>query len=660
MIKKYELVDESGRKRLRALRNFSVQGRDVNVHDLGGYVYDDKTLSQDGNCWVFSGSLEYPGVRVMDEAIVDMGTDTANVAPRMKACVIRGNSRIMGALSFESESIEVLQTPARFEQGGYTAMAGMLPVKASDGSRIRIPASVFGGSVGKVAITSASYEARVISIDSDGFVTSAGAWTAGGPAVALTTTSPYFLVEVRKTPSAAITPADVTAAGITITSARESFLDINNSSIVPVYDGVPAASSIMRIQSTSTGSLFNCSMRAECVYNKANSLLFGSGATKTNFFLTLSGGTQLAIRGFKLRNTNFYSREPLPIVGPQGLVIFDVSDCPAFTYDPGTFPDAANFLRSGKTFYFKSCNMPVGSAIHYYDPKVNVWDNIDFTKAMADLGKKAFADTTIISSNVQGMYRARGNTSGSIGGLLEAASSFDNAIYAGTAGATYDCITYKDCVVKGKFTLSGRCVFGGTQGGAVRITNTSATAMVVDGNFRIEGNAQVTDTPLKGTGYIGGNAELKNGNVEGYIYMDGNAKYIPEAATNPATLKHVVMTGNSKVLKQRDVSNNHVKIELSDNAVIDSVASTDRGFLKMSGNAYLYSASATLTPLVMGTLEMKDNAKLVGGTLTIHGDVTLCGGYDQTSGTQTIYGKRTISDVSEIAAVELPPTKITW
>lgn len=660
MIKKYELVDESGRKRLRALRNFSVQGRDVNVHDLGGYVYDEKTLSQEGNCWIFSGSLEYPGVRVMDEALVDMGIDTAKVAPRMMACTIRGNSRIMGAISFESAPADVLQTPAMFEQGGYTATVGMVPVKASDGSRIRIGASVFGGSVGKVAITSASYEARIVSIDSDGLVTSAGAWTAGGPAVVLTTASPYFLVEVRKTPSAAITPADVTAAGITLTSARGSSLDINNSSIVPAYNGVPAVSSIMRMLSVGTGSLFNCSMRVECVYNQGNPLLFESDATKTNFFLTVSGGAQLAIRGFKLRNTNFYSRQSLPTVGPQGHVIFDVSDCPAFTYDPGTFPDAAGFLSSGKTFYFKQCNMPAGSVIHYYDPKVNVWDNIDFTKAMADLGKTAFANTTIVSSNVQGMYRARGNTSGVMGGLLEAASSFDGATYSGVPGATYDSIIYKDCVIKGIFSISGRNVFGGTLGGASKITNTSATAMVVDGNFRIDGNAQVTDTPLKGTGYIGGNAELKNGNVEGYIYMDGNAKYIPEAATNPAILKHVVMTGDSKVLKQRDVSNNHVKIELSDNAVIDSVVSTDRGFLKMSGNAYLYGNNVTVTQLVLGTLEMKGDAKQVGGTLTIHGDVKICGGYNQTSGNQTIYGNRTLSDVSQIGETELPPMKQTW
>ena len=303
--------------------------------------------------------------------------------------------------------------------------------------------------------------------------------------------------------------------------------------------------------------------------------------------------------------------------------------------------------------------MPAGSAIHYYDPKVNVWDNLDFTKAMADLGKKAFADTTIISSNVQGMYRARGNTSGSIGGLLEAASSFDNATYTGTAGATYDCITYKDCVVKGKFTLSGRCVFGGTLGGASRITNTKATAMVVDGNFRIEGNAQVTDTSLKGTGYIGGNAELKNGIVEGYIYMDDNAKYIPAVAVNPSVIRRLIMSGNTKVLKQYDAVEVSVNLEMYDDAVIDSPISSHSGLLVMRDNSSLYRADVNNAVSVQGRLEMTDNAR-VSGAMAVKGDVKLVGNFLLASGSQTVYGNRTLSDVSQITVVELPPTKITW
>lgn len=666
MIKKYELVDESGRKRLRALRNFSVQGRDVNVHDLGGYVYDEKTLSQDGNCWIFSGSLEYPGVHVMDEAIVDMGINLPKSNARPKSVIISGNSRIMGAISFETQSFNVAQTPAMFEQGGYTSNTGSIPIKVADGSRIRIPGRLFSGALGSVSITNPLYAVRITYMDEYGIVTgTSGEWTVGGPEVVASVTSPYFLVEVRKTDTTALTPADVTAAGVSIRTAIEAQINVFNSSIVPLYNGsVANANHILRflvsgtLASPSITSIQNSYVRAECAYDKTNAFAINADFTKVNYNVVMTAGVYNYVSG-SFRDTNMNS--PASVPGEIFVKrLFDVSDCPDFEFSTVTFPDLAAMIASGKTFYFKNCNMPVGSAIHYYDPKVNVWDNIDFTKAMADLGKTAFANTTIVSSNVQGMYRARGNTSGVIGGLLEAASSFDGATYSGVPGATYDSIIYKDCVIKGIFTIIGRNVFGGTLGGASKITNTAETAMVIDGSFRIEGNAQVTDTPLKGNGYIGGNAELKNGNIIGYIYMDGNAKYIPNVAANPAILKHVIMRDNSKVLRQRDVVNNHVKLEMSDSAVIDSVASTDRGFLKMSGNAYTFCADTTLTPVVYGTLEMKEDAKQVGGTLTVHGDVTLIGKYNQSTGSLTITGKRVISDVSQIAVADVPPTKTTW
>ena len=657
---KYDIIDEGGRKRVRALRPFTVQGRDVCPMELGGYVYDANTLSQDGNCWIFSGSLEYPGVRVLDEAIVDMGNNLPKSNARPKSVIVSGNSRITGAISFESASTKTVQTPAMYEQGGYSATVGMIPVKASDGSRIRIPASVFGGSVGAVAITSAAHEARIISLDSDGLVMAGGTWTAGGPAVTLTTTSPYFLVEVRKTPSAAITPADVTAAGITLTSARESSLDINNSTIVPVYNGVPTTTSnIMRMISLSKGSMFNCYLRADCTFNQANPLYYESTAVKTNFEISMGGGTQFVIRGFRLVNTNFYSRGPVPTEGGGGKVVFDVSDCSAFSYDTETFPDVAGFQSAGKTFYFRNCNMPAGSAIHYYDPNVNVWDNIDFTKAMADLGKTAFANTTIVSSNVQGMYRARGNTSGVMGGLLEAVSSFDGATYSGVPGATYDSVIYKDCVIKGKFTVIGRNVFGGTLGGASKITNTSETAMVIDGNFRIEGNAQVTDTSLKGTGYIGGNAELKNGNVEGYIYMQDNAKFIPGVVANPPVIRKLIMSGNTKVLKQRDATYSDMCLVMSDNAILDAAVALF-GDLIMMGDSRIVRPGVVNAATVYGTLVLKDRARIEGETsVSARGEVNLVGNFTAVGG-RTIIGKKTISDVSQIAVAELPMTKITW
>ncbi|QIG65566.1 hypothetical protein SJC25_4 [Bacteroides phage SJC25] len=661
---KYDIIDEGGRKRVRALRPFTVQGRDVCPMELGGYVYDANTLSQDGNCWIFSGSLEYPGVRVLDEAIVDMGNNLPKDTARPKATIISGNSRIMGAISFETQSFDVAQTPAMFEQGSYNVASGNVPVKVNASNRVRIPVPVFAGTVGKVAITSTAYEAMLVSLNEAGIVVFASAWTVGGPAVTLTSTAPYILVLVRKVGETAITPADVTAAGVTITLAREATVRIFNSSIVPVYNGsVAAAANILCYEVTDASgkpyqvNIQNSYLRIECSFNMQNTVRANADFTKVNYNIVLTPGTAHFIVG-TYRNTNINTPASVNVAG-YGKNRFDVSDCPDFEFSTVTFPDLAAMYASGKTFYFRGCNMPAGSAIHYYDPKVNVWDNIDFTKAMADLGKEAFVGTTIISSNVQGMYRAKGNASGTIGGLLEAASSFDNAVYDGTAGATYDCITYKDCVVKGKFTLRGRCVFGGTQGGAVRITNTKATAMVVDGNFRIDGNAQVTDTQLKGTGYIGGNAELKNGNVEGYIYMQDNAKYIPAAVTNPPAIRRLIMSGNTKVLKQRDAASGMMNLVMSDNAVLDAAVGFV-GELIMRDDSRIVRADANSAATVYGKLVLKDRARIEGAaSVDARGEISLVGNF-AASGARTIIGKRTLSDVSQIDVYELPQMKETW
>lgn len=661
---KYDIIDEGGRKRVRALRPFTVQGRDVCPMELGGYVYDANTLSQDGNCWIFSGSLEYPGVRVMDEAIVDMGNNLAKDTARPKATIISGNSRIMGAISFKTGVSAVAQTPAMFEQGTYKVAAGNVPVKANASNRVRIPVPLFAGTVGTVAITGTAYEARLISLNEAGIITSATAWTVGGPAVTLTSAAPYILVDLRKVGETAITPADVTAAGVTITLAREATVRIFNSSLVPVYNGsVTAASNILHYEVTDASgkpyqvNIQNSYLRIECGFNTQNTVRANADFTKVNYNIVLTPGTAHFIVG-TYRNTNINTPASVNVAG-YGKNRFDVSDCPNFEFSSVVFPDLTAMYASGKTFYFKQCNMPVGSAIHYYDPKVNVWDNIDFTKAMADLGKTAFANTTIVSSNVQGMYRARGNTSGKFTGLLEAASSFNSATHPGALEGSYDSIIYKDCVIKGIFTITGRNVFGGTLGGASKITNTSETAMVIDGSFRIEGNAQVTDTPLKGNGYIGDNAELKNGNVEGYIYMADNAKYIPAVVANPPIIRRLIMSGNTKVLKQRDAASGTMNLVMSDNAVLDAAIGFV-GELIMRDDSRIVRADMNSAATIYGKLVLKDRARVEGtASVDIRGEITLVGNFAASSA-RVIYGKRVISDVSQIAVVAVPPTKTTW
>lgn len=663
---KYDIIDEGGRKRVRALRPFTVQGRDVCPMELGGYVYDEKTLSQEGNCWIFSGSLEYPGVRVMDEAIVDMGNNLPKSNARPKATIISGNSRIMGAISFETGVSEVAQTPARFEQGTYDVVVGSVPIKANASSRVRIPVPLFAGTAGKVAITSTAYEARLISLNEAGIITSVTPWIVGGPAVTLTSTAPYILVDLRKVGDTAIVPADVTAAGVTITQARETTVRVFNSSIVPVYNGsVTLATSILRYEVTDPSGkpyqvdIQNSYLRIEGTFNEGNALRANADFINVNYNLVLTPNAAHDIVG-TYRNTNINTPASVGIeVVSKGF--FDVSDCPNFEYSTVTFPDLAAMNASGKTFYFKQCNMPVGSAIHYYDPKVNVWDNIDFTKASEHLGKTLpkQEQTMLVSSTVEGMYRLYRNADDKVFGMLvQDYASVENMGY-GALESSYDSVVYSDCVLDGVFNIIGCNVFGGTLGGASKVQSTVQDAVEINGNFRIEGNAQVVDTPLRGTGYIGDNAELKNGKVEGYIYMQDNAKYIPAKVANPATLRRVLMFGNAQVLKVGSADGVSMRLEMYDNAVIDAPIYIHAGILIMRGNSSVFRSDTSNALTIHGVVELRDNAQ-VQGVLFVYGDATLVGKYNQPTGTLTITGKRVISDVSQIAVVELPPTKTTW
>lgn len=663
---KYDIIDEGGRKRVRALRPFTVQGRDVCPMELGGYVYDANTLSQDGNCWIFSGSLEYPGVRVMDEAIVDMGNNLPKAIARPKATIISGNSRIMGAISFETQPLNVAQAPAKFERCTYAAVVGNVPIKGTATKQLYTPVPLFAGTVGKVAITSTAYEARLISLNEAGIVTEATAWTVGGPAVTLTSTAPYILVGLRKVGDTEITPEDVTAAGVTITQAGETTVRVFNSSIVPVYKGsVTSAANILRYEVTNPAekspqvNIQNSYLRIECGFNVVNIVRANADFIRVNYNLVLKPYESHYIVG-TYRNTNINSPASVN-VSRYFKNQFEVSDCPNFEFSTVAFPDLEAMYLSGKTFYFKNCNMPAGSAIHYYDPKVNVWDNIDFSKASEHLGKTLMKEenTILVSSNVEGMYRLYRNANDKVFGMLvQDYASVEHMGY-GALGGSYDSVVYADCVLDGVFSIIGCNVFGGTLGGASKVHSNSLEAVEINGNFRVEGNAQIEDTPLKGTGYIGDNAKLKNGNVEGYVYMDDNAEFIPEAVANPPIIRRLIMSGNAKVLKQRDAASGVMNLVMSDNAVLDAAIGFV-GEMIMRDDSRIVRADMNSAVTVYGKLVLKDRARVEGtASVDVRGEITLVGNF-AASGARLITGKRVISDVSQIAVVDLPPTKTTW
>ena len=666
MCNKYEIINEGGRNRIRALRSFMVQGREVCFNDLGGYVYDGTTLSQDGNCWIFSGSLEYPGVHVMDEAIVDMGNDLAKVANRMKACTIRGNSRIMGAVSFESGYVNVVQTPAMYEQGNYEGYAGV-PYKASakpSVTRVRTKTMVWSGQGGIVSIPNAVYQVCVNKLDENGITLSSTSFKTGGEGVTIDLKDlAAFVIVVRKTGEAEnMTPADITAANITVTSAVETYLDINNSSIVPVYNGAPTnVEHFLKINvQRGSSTMFNSYSRIECAHGMVNLVYFSADFVKVNWNAALTGNVNTTISGI-FRRSNIETQRSTGNYGASaGRRLFDVTDCPNFALSDVEFPDLTAIQNSGKVFYFNQCNMPPTSALIYYDAKVNTWDGIDFTKVEPNhLGEALSTEpnTILASSNVQGMFRLYRNAADKVWGpLVEHLESVFDWEY-GALESSYDSVIYKDCTISGKFDLFGCNVFGGTLGGKSTVTNNGATILNIDGSFRIEGNASVSDTSLKGTGYFGGNAEMKNCKVEGYVYMTDNAKAIPEALQNVTIFRNLIMSGNSQILRVGSASISAPYIYMKDNAVLNA-AINYAGMLVMEGNS---SIVGNLNMSLFGILVMKDYAS-VASTLHIAGDVELVGSFNKAAGaaTQSIYGKRTISDVSQIREYNVPPTKITW
>lgn len=675
--KKYEIIEDGGRKRIRSLRDFTVQDRHVCVGDLGGYVYDERTLGQRGGAWIFSGSLEYPGIHVIDEAIVDMGSNEAFAnSARMNRVFIRGNSRIMGMMQFVSSAAsEVIQTPAMYEQGYYEGCAGA-PFEATAREatdRVRSKTMVWSAGAGKVIMSNENYEIMCNKLDEDGVTLATTAWRTGGPGVTIDLSdAPAFVLNVRKKAGGAITPADITpaditAAGFKIQGPVLSKMDLNDVTLSVTYDGAATPETALKVLHANdlVSVLDTADIRVSYSPTLSSRLCVNCELYRTNAVIGLTPGKYGSLVG-TFRDTELITIDPT-FSGLYNYAsnrkIMSVSDCKEVVLSSKTQPDLAGFSRQNRGLVFRGCNVPVGIFYCDHNPGGNIYEGIDFTKSSEHLGKTLpeQEQTILVSSNVEGMYRLYRNAADkAFGMLVQDYASVEHMGY-GVLELSYDSVVYSDCALHGVFNITGCNVFGGTLGGASKVQSTVQDAVEINGNFRIEGNAQVVDTPLKGTGYIGDNAELKNGKVEGYIYMQDNAKYIPAKVGNPSIIKNLVMRGNSKVLKQRDIPNNHVKIEMSDNAVIDAIVSTDRGFLLMSDNSYISVASGSVMNLVNGLLEMRDNARITGtGFVTINGDVELVGNFSLSAGSRTIYGKHRISSIDEADKPGVPPMKKTW
>lgn len=655
MIKKYEIIMDGGVKRIKALRSFHVQGRYVNLGDVGGIVYDENTLSQEGNGWIFSGNLNYPSIRVSGDSIVDTNGYEAEVTDPRPTVNITGASALIGAHDFVTGS-------------------------TADGEPI---------------------EAYIDINDSR--------------------------LEFQYT-SAMTVATKVNLANTTLVGVYKSVIDTSNVIISKTGNGAFTANIL--------ADVVKCNVEFRAVSN--NSLLIGNFSNVD-----------------KIINDGSYSFAAVNSTKNK----INVRDCYTFAQSETVLPTSAlGAAPTNMPFTFTRCNVPNG--IFYHNAKAkNVYTDIDFAKASADLGKTITGTTyKLVSSEVEGMYRIYDTTGNAYGYLVEDYESVKNLV---SAVAAYDTTIYKDAYFNGKFEFAGTNVFGnkvpghprarvlnvqpravqgdfntvskgqtitgangmatvvcvleafrirGSKGILVsgapagievsvvfvsanntiisasgwtttpwtpspvalayeaaylrfrksealasitpedlagvtvtvyngcKIINTGETAVPMKGNIRVEDNATLVNTSITGTGYFGGNSVTENANVQGCMYIKDNAIFAPVAEADKSD-SQIHLEGNARFLAAARTDVNVIK--MSGNSVFSGIKASSTIVIDLRDNAEIQSRVSG-----SGTLVMKDDARVEAGTLSATGEITLCGRYKQTTPRSGFFGKRTITDVN--------------
>ena len=496
-LKKYEIITVGSDKRVRALRSWQVGDRYVNIGDVGGIVYDEKTLSQDGACWLFRGNFGFPGARIGGDSIVDVG-EAALSATGAPAVDILGSSVLVGSkLLFESEQTSadaVVLTADDFEQGGFNYAAGVNweNIKIASPSHIRSKSLIFSGGVPvTVKCAVAGYAVAWYTTDADGVtVSAAGSLIVTGAGVSFTVpAAQYFFIRLSKNPTSAIVPADAAAAKITFTGTYETKLSVIDSRV----EINPATSTgVTSIKPGGTYTLISGAKYPEYIIR--NSKVSINVPAATNRSIRLMGqiiestalldcttenltmaGTYSNIKNLTasgVLTTNF---------GTEYYSGIQATDCNDFAVSSTIFPGLAAAQTANMPFIFQGCNVPNGMFYHHAQI-ANTYKNIDFALAQADLGKAIASGEVLASSEVEGMYRLYSTTGSAFGALAEAHDSVKSLNMTGGA-ATYGTTIYKDAYLNGLFDIAGTNVFGNKAHSHPLAQVLNVAARVVQGNF---------------------------------------------------------------------------------------------------------------------------------------------------------------------------------
>lgn len=455
MSRKYEIVNVGGLSRVRALRSWVVQGRQVNVGDVGGAVFDERTLSQDGACWIFSGRLDNPLVRVGGDSVVNIADVNLSGTPFVN---IFGTSSLdaNAGLSFAIKNLNKASplTPGKMEQGGWGGSAGQPLIKAAASNQIRSTVRMFtGGWEWTVPAPALGYSIRVIATDADGIVVH----NSGNVSTEVTVPAgahAYAYIVVMKSPLSAIVPADVTAAALTFQSYAEATLNIVDSHITVTSPDTGYA--YIAASGDYQGNVTNIEGSTLQVNRTGGAPTLNLVCDLINTSATVNMGTgDVSVLGV-YKNVKNLVWGAFSWVRPlKSRTIIQATDCDNFVMDGANIP-GATVEATNTPLVFIRCNMNKASIVN--QPLINnTYIDINFDLATADLNKLTSGDAQLRSSNVNGMYRldVGGN---SMGALVESYESVKSATVNSPAG--YGTTIYADAYLNGSISLSGTNVIG--------------------------------------------------------------------------------------------------------------------------------------------------------------------------------------------------------
>ena len=669
-LKKYEIITVGSDRRVRALRSWAVGGRYVNIGDVGGIVYDEKTLSQDGLCWLFRGNFGFPGARIGGDSIVDVG-EVALSAVGAPNVDILGSSVVVGAnLLFESEQTEadaVVLTAADFEQGAFGAYIVGQPLEPAPAANyIRTKNRIFlGGKSLTVKVEVPGYSVGAVSVDADGSVIAPATTVTSGAGVTLAIPAgQYAYISLGKDPVGPTVPADATAAQITFTGNYETKLSIIDSR-VEISPAAGSKASIIKpggVYTMTSGAKYpesiirnsKVSLNTPSVSGRVYRLLvqiIGSTAT-----LDATAG-HIIVAGKYSNVKNLQASGILASgAGISAYNIIQVTDCNNFAVSPTIFPGLVAAQTANMPFIFQGCNVPNGRFYHHRQI-ANTYKNIDFAKAQADLGKQIANPNILVSSEVEGMYRLYSAGSSIFGALVESYDSVRPVALSNIANS-YGTTIYKDAYLNGLFAFAGTNVFGNkvrshplaqvlnvqpraVQGGFTLtagqppVPSTEATRVRTERYFRLNGanGMGVQNLPtgvegrlvyLDGSGNYVGLGGWYTGSViiptvslaNSYAYLlfrkTGDAAITPEDLAG-ATI--TVYNGCKIVNTGATAVNMKGNIRVEDNATLVNASVTGTGYF--GGNSVVSYTPAVWAALdFVGSVYMKDDAVFAPTALT--------------------------------------------